>query len=129
MNVLQVLQFNLQRFLDKLFRIEGVHFIHLPSPNVYLIIPSHMRKIKKLVRSKQRFRQGSRFEQCKAQQHRIAHAGPDGGGHIPTNADILHQHRINAYAHHDEKRLEAQGEQRFQVVLPGAAPFPVGHGS
>ena len=81
------------------------------------------------MRTEQGFRQASGFEQCKAQQHRIAHAGPDGGGHIPANANVLHQHGIDTHAHHNEKRLEAQGEQRFQVVLPGAAPLPVGHGS
>ena len=81
------------------------------------------------MRAEQRLRQASRFEQCKAQQHRIAHAGPDGGGHIPANADILHQHGIDAHAHHDKECLKTQSKQGFQVVLPGAASFPVGHGA
>lgn len=68
------------------------------------------------MRSKQRLGQASRFEQSEAQQHRIAHAGPDGGGHIPANADILHQHGIDVHAHHDEKRLESQSKCVNHVV-------------
>ena len=64
------------------------------------------------MRAEQRFRQASRFEQSEAQQHRIAHAGPDGGGHIPTNADILHQHGIDAHAHHDKECHCEEGKAR-----------------
>ena len=62
-----------------------------------------------------------------AQQHRIAQALPDGHGDIIPHGDILHQHRVDADADHNEKRLEAQGQQGLQIVLPRLAPLPVGH--
>ena len=32
------------------------------------------------------------FEQAEAEQHRVAHAGPDGGADVAGHRDILHQH-------------------------------------
>ena len=62
-----------------------------------------------------------------AQQHRIAQTLPDGHGDIVPHGDILHQHRVDAHADHNEKRLEAQGQQGLQIVLPRLAPLTVGH--
>ena len=77
--------------------------------------------------AEQRFGQAARFEQCEAQQNRVAHAGPDGSGNITACGDTLHKDRIDTHAHHDKERLEAQGKQGSKVILTGGAPIPVGH--
>ena len=82
----------------------------------------------RLMRPEQGLGQAARLEQREAQQHRISHAGPDGGGHIASHTDVLHQHGVDAHAHHNEKRLEAQGKQGTQIVLSRMSPIPVGHG-
>lgn len=74
------------------------------------------------------FRETSGFEQCETQKDRVAHAAPNGPGDIAACGNTLYQDRINTHAHHDKERLESQGEQGFQVVLPGGAPVTVGHG-
>ena len=76
----------------------------------------------------QGFRETSGFEQCEAQQDRIAHATPNGPGDITACGDALDQDRIDTHAHHDKEGLERQGEQGLQVVLPGGTPVTVGHG-
>ena len=43
----------------------------------------------------------------------------------PLNA--LYQHRVDAHADHNEKCLEAQGQQGAEIILPRIAPFPVYH--
>ena len=78
--------------------------------------------------AEQGFGKRSRFEQCEAQQHGIAHAGPDGPGNITACGNTLHQDRIDPHAHHNEERLESQGKQGSKVVLSRGAPIPVGHG-
>ena len=76
----------------------------------------------------QGFCKAAGLEQGVAQQDRIAHAPPDGRGYVVTGCgDALHQHRIDAHADHNEKGLEAQGQQGAKVVLPRGAPFPVDH--
>ena len=78
--------------------------------------------------AEQGFGKRSRFEQCEAQQHRVAHASPNSPGNIAACGDALYQNGIDAYTHHNQKRLEAQGKQGAEVVLSGGAPIPVGHG-
>lgn len=56
--------------------------------------------------AEQGFRETSRFEQCEAQQDRIAHAAPDSPGDIAACGDTLDQNRIDTYAHHDKERLK-----------------------
>ena len=68
------------------------------------------------------------FEQAEAEQHGIAHAGPDGGTDVAGHGNILHQHRVDRHAYHKEKRLEAQGKKGTQIVLSHLSPFPVDHG-
>ena len=71
----------------------------------------------------------ARFEQAEAQQHRIAHCQPNCAGHVARRGNALDQNRVNAHDHHNQKRLKAQRQQRFQIVLPDIAPFSVCHGS
>lgn len=42
-----------------------------------------------------------------------SHAAPDGAGDIPCRADGLDENGIDTHAHHNEKRLKRQREQRF----------------
>lgn len=53
------------------------------------------------------------LEQRETQKDRVSHAAPDGTGDIPGRADIADENGIDTHAHHNEKRLERQGEQRF----------------
>lgn len=68
------------------------------------------------------------LEQAEAQQHRIAHTAPYRPGNVGGEGDALHQDGIDARYHHDKERLEAQGEQGFQVALPHAPPLAVADG-
>ena len=70
----------------------------------------------------------ARFEQAEAQQHRVAHASPDGVDDVIHKRDVLHQNRVNSNADDNQKRLEAQRQQRTDVVLSHAAPFLAHHG-
>ena len=79
------------------------------------------------MRPEQAFCQTAGFEQGVAQQHRIAQALPDRRGDVIAHGDILHQHRVDAHADHNEERLEPQGQQGTEIVLPRMAPLPVGH--
>lgn len=78
--------------------------------------------------AEQGFGKRSRFEQCEAQQHRVAHASPNSPGNIAACGNALYQNGIDAYTHHNQKCLEAQGKQGAEVVLSGGAPIPIGHG-
>ena len=80
-----------------------------------------------LVGREQALGQAPRLEQGEAQQHRIAHTRPDRRADVGADGDPLHQHSVDRHTHHDEKRLEAQREQRFQIVLAYAAPFLAQH--
>ena len=72
-----------------------------------------------------RFGQASGLEEREAQQHRVAHDAPDAPDDVICKGDRLDQHRIDADADHDQKALEAQSEQRSQIVLADVALFPV----
>ena len=50
------------------------------------------------------------FEQAEAEQHCVAHAGPDGVADLPGYGDVLHQHGVDRHADHNEKCLKAQSE-------------------
>ena len=68
------------------------------------------------------------LKEGEAQEHRVPHAPPDGAGNVViAQGDALHQHRVDAHADHNEERLEAQGQQGAEIVLPRVAPFPVHH--
>lgn len=78
--------------------------------------------------AEQGFCKAAGLKQGVAQQNRIAHATPDGSGYVVAGCgDALHQHRVDAYADHNEEGLEAQGQQGAKVVLPRGAPLPVDH--
>lgn len=47
------------------------------------------------------------LKQGEAQEHRIAHAAPDGSRQVIGCGDFLYQHRIDTDAYHNEKCLEA----------------------
>ena len=63
--------------------------------------------------SKQALGEAAGLEQRETQKHRISHAAPDGAGDIPGRADGLDENGIDTHAHHNEKCLERQSEQRF----------------
>ena len=69
-----------------------------------------------------------RFEQAVAQQHRIAHAGPNRHDNVILGGNVLHQHGVDRHTDDNEERLEAQGQQTAQIVLAHAAPFLTHHG-
>ena len=68
------------------------------------------------------------LKQGEAQQHRIPDARPERRAHIAVHADVLHQHRIDPDADHNEKRLKAQRKQGAQIVLSHLSPLAVDHG-
>ena len=81
-----------------------------------------------LVRPEQGLCEAAGLKEGEAQEHRVPHAPPDGAGNVvAAQGDALHQHRVDAHADHDEERLEAQGQQGAEIVLPRVAPFPVHH--
>ena len=90
-----------------------------------VVIPCHLTNA---ILPHEQIRKAAGFEQAEAEQHGIAHAGPDGGTDVAGHGNILHQHRVNCHAYHNEKRLEAQGKKGTQIVLPHLSPFPVDHG-
>ena len=71
---------------------------------------------------------GTGLKQAETQQYRVAHAGPDGCADVVDGGDVLHQHCVDGHADDDEKRLEAQGQQRSEIILPHVAPFLSQHG-
>ena len=75
------------------------------------------------------FRNRPCFEQHKGQQHRIAHAAPNGSDGISRGSNTLYQHRIDADTQQNEQPLETNGKQGFEVVLAHAAHLTVGKGS
>ena len=75
--------------------------------------------------SKDGFRYAAGLEQTEAEQNRVAHTAPNGPGYIRCLSDLLDQHRIDADNHHNQKGLEAQRQQGFQVVLADAAPLRI----
>ena len=73
--------------------------------------------------AEQGFCKAAGLKQGVAQQNRIAHATPDGSGYVVAGCgDALHQHRIDAYADHNEGKHESQGQQGAKVVLPPVEP-------
>ena len=71
----------------------------------------------------------ARLKEREAQQHRVAHASPDGVHDVRTRGDVLYKHRIDAYTDDDEKRLKRKRQQGAQIVLPHIAPFTIHHSS
>ena len=69
----------------------------------------------------------ARLKEREAQQHRVAHARPDGIAHITVQGNVLHQYRVDGNTYNDKERLEAQGKQAAQVVLTHLAPLVVHH--
>jgi len=63
--------------------------------------------------SEQALGEAAGFEQRETQKHRISHAAPDSAGDIPGRTDGLNENGIDRHAHHNEKRLKRQSEQRF----------------
>ena len=74
------------------------------------------------------FCEAAGLKERKAQQYRIAHTAPDGHDDVGFGGDTLHQHGVDCHTDDDEKCLEAQGNQRAQIVLAHAAPFLAHHG-
>ena len=80
------------------------------------------------MRPEQGLGEAAGLEKREAQEDRVPHTAPDGAGNVvAAQGDALHQHRVDAHADHNEERLEAQGQQGAEIVLPRVAPFPVHH--
>ena len=80
------------------------------------------------MRLKDRFCETAGFEQCKAQQHGIAHAAPDCHDDVIFQSDILYQHSVNCHTDDDEKRLKTKRQQGTEIILSHTAPFLAHHG-
>ena len=81
-----------------------------------------------LMRAEYGFCKASRFEKRKTQEDRVPHTAPNGAGNVvAAQRNALHQHRVDPHADHNEKRLEAQGQQGAEIVLPRVASLPVHH--
>ena len=74
------------------------------------------------------FCHGARLEERKAQQHGVAHAGPDGLADVRVHGDVPHEHGVDRDADDDEKRLKTERQQAAQIVLSALAPLLVHHG-
>ena len=57
------------------------------------------------------------FEQRKTQQHRVAHARPDGLADVCAGGDAPYQHGVDRNADHNHKALETEGEQASERAL------------
>ena len=81
-----------------------------------------------LMRPEQGLGEAAGLKEGEAQEHRVPHAPPDGAGNVvAAQGNIPHQHRVDPYTDHNEERLEAQGQQGAEIILPRVAPFPVCH--
>ena len=67
------------------------------------------------------------FEQRKTQQHRVAHARPDGLADVCAGGDAPYQHGVDRNADHNHKALETEGEQASEIALAHAAPLLAHH--
>ena len=72
-------------------------------------------------------RHAGRLEKRETQQHRIAHARPDGLAHVLVKGYVLDKDSINCDADYDQKRLERECQEAAQIILPHAAPFAAHH--
>ncbi len=80
------------------------------------------------MRPEQGLGEAAGLEKREAQENRVAHTAPNGAGNIvAAQRNTLHQYGVDSHADHNEKRLEAQGQQGAEVVLPRVAPLPVRH--
>ena len=67
--------------------------------------------IPSLMRIEDRLCKAASLKEREAQQHRIAHACPDGVHDVCTRGDISYEYRIDAHADDDEKRLKRKRQQ------------------
>ena len=80
------------------------------------------------MRPEQGLGEAAGLEKREAQENRVAHTAPNGAGNIvAAQRNTLHQYGVDSHADHNEKRLEAQGQQGAKIVLSRGAPFPVDH--
>lgn len=61
------------------------------------------------------------LKQGEAQKDGVAHNTPDRTDDVITECDRLNQHRINAYADHNQESLESDCKQRTQIILSDIA--------
>ena len=61
------------------------------------------------------------LEQGEAEQDGVPNDTPDGCDGVGCKRNALDEHRVNAYADHDEKALQTQSQQTAQVVLADLA--------
>ena len=65
------------------------------------------------------------LKQGEAQKDGVAHNTPDRADDVVTECDRLNQHRINAYADHNQESLKSDCKQRTQIILPDIALLSV----
>ena len=61
--------------------------------------------------------EGAGLEQGEAEQDGVTNDAPNRGDGVGCKRNALDEHRVNAYADHDEKALQTQSQQTAQVVL------------
>ena len=72
------------------------------------------------------FREATGFKQSEAQQDCVAHRAPDRAADVLVGSNWLDEHGIDRDTDNNEKSLEAECQQRTQVVLADTAPLAVG---
>ena len=65
--------------------------------------------------------EGAGLEQGEAEQDGVTNDAPNRGDGVGCKRNALDEHRVNAYADHDEETLQAQSQQAAQVVLADLA--------
>ena len=67
--------------------------------------------------------EGAGLEQGEAEQDGVPNDAPNGGDGVGCKGNALDEHRVNAYADHDEETLQTQSQQAAQIVLAHLALF------
>ena len=79
------------------------------------------------MRAEDAFCKASGLEQAEAEQDCVPHAGPYRVGNIPCDADVADQCGINRDADQNQKRLQAERGEGFQVTLSHVMSFSAHH--
>ena len=81
-----------------------------------------------LVSAEYTLRKRTSLKQGEAQKDGVAHNTPDRADDVIAECDRLNQHRINAYADHNQESLESDCKQRTQIILSDIALLSVSKG-
>lgn len=74
------------------------------------------------------FSKRTRFKQSEAKQYSVTHDTPNICNNIVRKCDALYQYRIDSDADQNQKSLEAESQQRTEIILSKLVLFPVRKG-